>query len=60
MNVAVPMPAGHGIENTRERLRALYGDQASLVITSDASSGTTATMRIPFRPLALEAGVAER
>ena len=26
------IPAGHGIENTRERLRALYGDKASLEI----------------------------
>ena len=53
------MPAGHGIENTRERLRALYGDKASLTVDSSAA-GTTATLRIPWRELALEAGVAQR
>jgi two-component sensor histidine kinase len=56
----VPMPTGHGIENTRERLRALYGDRASLTLTGRVGGGTTATMRIPFRELALEAGLAER
>jgi hypothetical protein len=54
------MPPGHGIENTRERLRALHGDQASLAITPNAAGGTTATLRVPFRELAMEAGVAER
>src|SRR5262249_50162635 len=51
---------GHGIENTRERLRALYGDRASLVITRDATGGTIATLRIPYHELSLEASVAER
>lgn len=53
------MPAGHGIENTRERLRALYGDRASLMIESGAA-GTTATLRLPWRELAMEGGVAQR
>lgn len=54
------MPPGHGIENTRERLRALYGALASLTITPNVTGGTTATLRVPFRELAMEAGVAER
>src|ERR1044071_7836964 len=33
INPQITPPAGHGIENTRERLRALYGERASLVIT---------------------------
>ena len=53
------MPPGHGIENTRERLRALYGDRASLTIDS-STSGTMATLRVPWRELAMEAGIAER
>ncbi len=57
---STPMPAGHGIENTRERLRALYGDKSSLTLTGRPGGGTIATMRIPFTELAMEAGVAER
>jgi sensor histidine kinase YesM len=44
-------PAGHGIENTRERLRALYGERASLVITRRAEGGTIATLRVPYREI---------
>lgn len=44
-------PAGHGIENTRERLRALYGARASLEITQRAEGGTIATLRVPYREL---------
>ena len=51
--------AGHGIEMTRERLRALYGDRASLEISS-APGRTAATLRVPYRPLAMEADLAER
>jgi sensor histidine kinase YesM len=36
---------GHGIENTRERLRALYGDRASLTVARAAAGGTVATLR---------------
>jgi signal transduction histidine kinase len=60
LDESVPMPSGHGIENTRERLRALYGDKASLTIAGRAGGGTTATIRIPWRPLALESDVAQR
>src|SRR5215218_1412214 len=37
-----PIPPGHGIENTRERLRALYGDNASLELARRAEGGTIA------------------
>ena len=52
--------SGHGIENTRERLRALYADRASLSVAPNANGGTTAVLRVPYRELAMEAGVAER
>ena len=44
-------PAGHGIAHTRDRLRNLYGDRASLDIESAAHRGTVARLRIPFREL---------
>ncbi len=40
--------AGHGIANTRERLRALYGERASLTIAR-GTVGTIATLRVPYR-----------
>jgi signal transduction histidine kinase len=43
-----------GIANTRERLRSLYGADASLVVAGNGSQGTTATLRLPYRELALE------
>jgi two-component sensor histidine kinase len=45
---------GHGIENTRERLRTLYGDRASLVIAPAPAQGTMARLRLPYRELLLE------
>lgn len=39
----------HGIENTRDRLRALYGDKASLEIRRRPDGGTIATLRLPYR-----------
>jgi two-component system, LytTR family, sensor kinase len=42
---------GHGLENTRERLRTLYGDRASLIVES-AEQGTTARLRLPYREIA--------
>ena len=50
-----PIPAGHGIENTRERLRGLYGERASLEIAPRPEGGTIATLRVPYRELAPEA-----
>lgn len=43
-----PQLPGHGLENTRERLRTLYGDRASLAVTRKAQ-GTIATLRVPFK-----------
>lgn len=48
---SVTPPKGHGIENTRERLRALYGDNASLVIAPRPEGGTIATLRLPYREM---------
>jgi LytS/YehU family sensor histidine kinase len=42
---------GHGIENTQERLRALYGEGASLKVSRREAGGTVATLRIPYREL---------
>jgi signal transduction histidine kinase len=47
---------GRGIHNTRERLRALYGDRASLAVASGPTGGTTATLRIPYREMAPGSG----
>lgn len=46
-------PAGHGIENTRDRLRALYGSEASLAL-EPADPGVLATLTVPFRELVIE------
>lgn len=43
------MPPAHGLENTRERLRALYGERASLELARRAEGGTVATLRVPYR-----------
>lgn len=51
---------GHGIENTRERLRALHGERASLAITKRETGGTIATMRLPYRELVVESDHAAR
>ena len=45
---------GHGIENTRERLHALYGEDASLVVAKGSTGGTIATLRLPYREMVLE------
>ncbi len=44
-------PKGHGIENTRERLRTLYRGDASLVVVRRAEGGTIATLTVPCREL---------
>jgi LytS/YehU family sensor histidine kinase len=44
-------PKGHGIENTRERLRSLYGERASLQVRRGTEGGTTAILRIPYRDM---------
>lgn len=47
--------AGHGLENTRERLRTLYGDRASLTLRERESGGVIASLRVPYREIVLEA-----
>lgn len=49
-----PHLAGHGLENTRERLRGLYGERASLTVDRNVPRGTIATLRIPYRELDVE------
>lgn len=46
--------AGHGLANTRERLRTLYGDRASLTVTAIATGGTSARLTIPYREMMYE------
>lgn len=41
---------GVGLSNTRERLRTLYGDRASLTLENLTGGGTAATIVLPFRP----------
>jgi two-component system LytT family sensor kinase len=48
------MVEGHGVANTRERLRALHGDRASLSVTPVGSGGTIATLRLPYREMVWE------
>jgi two-component system LytT family sensor kinase len=48
------IPPGHGIENTRERLRALYGERASLEIAGRAEGGTIAILKVPYREIGQE------
>jgi two-component sensor histidine kinase len=45
---------GHGLENTRERLRTLYGDRASLTVEA-TGQGTIARLVIPYREVAFTA-----
>jgi LytS/YehU family sensor histidine kinase len=42
---------GHGIETTRERLRALYGDKATLEVRKRPAGGTIAVLRLPYREI---------
>jgi signal transduction histidine kinase len=49
---------GHGLANTRERLRALYGAAATLELNM-TTEGTVATLRVPYRELSREAELAD-
>ena len=42
---------GHGIENTLERLRAMYGDEASLEVRKRPEGGTIAILRVPYHEI---------
>ncbi|HEX6204000.1 MAG TPA: histidine kinase [Thermoanaerobaculia bacterium] len=50
-----PDRAGHGLENTRERLRALYGERASLSVEPREPRGVVATLRLPWREMESDA-----
>ena len=50
---AVDMEA-HGLANTRERLRTLYGERASLIVAPAPTRGTVARLRLPYREIVLE------
>ena len=40
---------GLGLSNTRERLRAMYGDAASVTIVSPSGGGTKVLLKIPIQ-----------
>ncbi len=42
-------PEGVGLNNTRARLEALYGREASLEIVTAANAGVAVTVKLPFR-----------
>ena len=48
--------SGHGLDNTRERLRALYGDRGTLEVARGATAGTIANLRVPYREMGVEVG----
>lgn len=45
---------GHGIANTRERLKTLYGDRAFLHIAAVQATGTVATLRLPYKEVIVD------
>lgn len=45
---------GHGLDNTRERLRTLYGEKASLTIQPARPRGTIARLTVPYREISVE------
>jgi LytS/YehU family sensor histidine kinase len=49
--------AGIGLENTRQRLRQLYGDRHSFVIESPPDGGVAISIRLPWKRAADRAGV---
>ena len=53
-------PAGRGVSTTRERLRGLYGDRATLDIGPRAGGGTVARLRVPYREIERSADDGER
>lgn len=48
IDAAAPVAPGHGLENTRARLAALYGGRASLVVSPRPDGGTVAVLRMPY------------
>jgi two-component system, LytTR family, sensor kinase len=52
--VDAPVGRGHGLTNTAERLRALYGGAQSLVLENAPGSGLRVVIRIPLRRAAAD------
>jgi two-component sensor histidine kinase len=50
-DVATTPPEGHGLSNTRERLRALYGSAGTLMLERGSSGGIVATLRVPYHEI---------
>ena len=40
---------GTGLANIRERLKLLYGNRASMVVTENVPSGTIVTLTVPYQ-----------
>jgi two-component system, LytTR family, sensor kinase len=53
-DVGAALPELHGLANTRDRLTALYGQQAALVLERGTAGGVVATLRIPYHEAALD------
>ncbi|HJW57165.1 MAG TPA: histidine kinase [Burkholderiaceae bacterium] len=49
-NVAGKVGGGVGLSNLRERIAALYGDDGSLHIATNAAGGVSVTLRLPLPP----------
>ena len=48
------LPENHGLSNTRERLRALYGTAAALTLERGPTGGVIATLRVPYHEVAFD------
>jgi LytS/YehU family sensor histidine kinase len=46
---------GIGLDNTRQRLRFLYGDRQALSVAENPGGGVIVTVRLPYRDLAVDA-----
>jgi two-component sensor histidine kinase len=44
-----PVREGVGLSNTRQRLRALYGDAQALTLRNQAAAGVLATLTLPYQ-----------
>lgn len=49
-NAAGKVGGGVGLSNLRERIAALYGDDGSLQIATNAAGGVSVTLRLPLPP----------
>ena len=51
---------GIGLANIRDRLKLIYGDRASLVVTDNAPTGTVVTITVPYQAQPLPPGATGR